>query len=74
MYPKGSKRLSGRVNFREVQKLKEALSAARLENCCCSEAAKNEMRNYLSSWVAGPIQQVLNGLEARQRKRESIAV
>jgi hypothetical protein len=69
MYPKGHKSLRGSIKSSEVKLLQDALKSARLENCGCSPEAKEEMRLYLNSWVANPIQRVLNALQARLNKK-----
>lgn len=65
MRRKGSRELRGVISVSEVKLLKEALDAAQLKNCTCSDAAKQEMRLYLHSWVANPLKIILAGLESR---------
>jgi hypothetical protein len=68
MHPKGQRKLRGTITAQEVVSLKEALSSARMEKCSFDEETKAMIRPYLNSWVAAPIQRVLNGLEARHNK------
>ena len=71
MHKKGSKFLRGTVNIAEVKRLKDALSSAKLEDCTCSEECKNEIRNYLITYVAWPIEAVLSGLEKRLNDKKT---
>jgi len=50
------------MNEFEIRGLKEALSAAKLENCCCSEECKKEIRLYLKTFIVGPIEDALIAL------------
>lgn len=75
MHKKGKRTVRGMVTSAEVVLLREALASARLEECALDDATKDRIRPYMLSWVAGPINRVLAGLESRHRtkiEKESI--
>lgn len=55
----------------EIIGLQEALSAAKLENCCCSEECKKEIRLYLKTFIAGPIEDALIVLTSSRKSKDT---
>jgi hypothetical protein len=53
-----------RITKAQVELLKAALSAARLERYASKETVSDGIRLYLETWVAGRIETIIEAVEA----------
>ena len=61
-----------RANQKILQRLKKALRAARLTDCgieFADQDAYDQLRIYLETWVAGPIEEAIAAMQIPSRPR-----
>lgn len=54
------------INQKQLDQLKEALSAAKLERCGVKQEHQDEMKLYLNTWVVGRIESVIEEIESKK--------